>query len=238
MNQERSARESGSVAPGRARVSSRDDRHPPISRQMKQRPFRQAGRTHYAAVIGCDEVGRGALCGPVVVAAVWFDPACFDELELLDDSKRLTPRARERLDGTIRANASVSVVAVSAPLIDRRGIRRATLDAMSRAIRELGVSAPVRVDGLDTPPGLDLDVIPLVQGDRRVPQIAAASIVAKVTRDRILRSLAPRYPDFCWEQNMGYATEAHLDALRRLGPTPHHRRSFAAEAAFQTTLGL
>jgi ribonuclease HII len=205
---------------------------------MKQRPFRQSGRTHYPAVIGCDEVGRGALCGPVVVSAVWFDPAGFDELDSLDDSKRLTPLARRRLDRTIRGSAKVNVVAVSAPLIDRRGIRRATLEAMARAIRGLGVHAPVRVDGLDVPPGLELEVVPLVQGDRRVPQIAAASIVAKVTRDRILTSLAPRYPDFGWDQNMGYATEAHLAALRRLGPTPHHRRSFAAEEVFQITLGL
>jgi ribonuclease HII len=205
---------------------------------MKQRPFQQTGPTHHPAAIGCDEVGRGALCGPVVVSAVWFDPAEFVDLDLLDDSKRLTARARERLYVRIRAQAKVTVVAVSAPRIDRRGIRRATLEAMSRAISALGIQAPVLVDGLDVPPGLALEVTPLVQGDRRVPQIAAASIVAKVTRDRILTSLAPRYPDFGWDQNMGYATEAHLDALRRLGPTPHHRRSFAAEDAFQITLGL
>ena len=211
---------------------------PSDPRTMKQRPFRQSGRETYPAVIGCDEVGRGALCGPVVVSAVWFDPACFDALDLLDDSKRLTARARERLDRTIRAASVYSVVAVAASRIDRRGIRGATLEAMSRAIRALGIQAPVQVDGLDVPPDLTLEVTPLVQGDRRVPQIAAASIVAKVTRDRILRSLAPRYPEFGWDQNMGYATEAHLEALRRLGPTPHHRRSFAAEAAFQITLGL
>jgi ribonuclease HII len=205
---------------------------------MKQRPFQRSEERPYPAAIGCDEVGRGALCGPVVVCAVWFDPAEFAGLELLDDSKRLTARARERLHARIRAQARVRVVAVSAPRIDRRGIRRATLEAMSRAIRALGVHAPVLVDGLDVPPGLSLEVTPLVQGDRRVPQIAAASIVAKVTRDRILTSLAPRYPAFGWDQNMGYATEAHLDALRRLGPTPHHRRSFAAEDAFQITLGL
>jgi ribonuclease HII len=205
---------------------------------MRQRPFQQTGSTGYPPAIGCDEVGRGALCGPVVVSAVWFDPADFAELDLLDDSKRLTARARERLDVAIRARAAVSVVAVSAPRIDRRGIRRATLEAMSRAISALGIRAPVLVDGLDVPPGLSLEVTPLVQGDRRIPQIAAASIVAKVTRDRILTSLAPRYPDFGWDQNMGYATEAHLDALRRLGPTPHHRRSFAAEDAFQMTLGF
>ena len=135
-------------------VSSREGSPPsPSPEQMKQRPFGQPGRTSYPAVIGCDEVGRGALCGPVVVSAVWFDPACFDDLALLDDSKRLTARTRERLDRTIRACATVTVVAVAAPLIDRRGIRRATLEAMTRAIQELGVDAPVRVDGLDVPPG-------------------------------------------------------------------------------------
>src|SRR5687768_13789805 len=132
---------------------------------MKQRPFQQTGRNSYPAAIGCDEVGRGALCGPVVVSAVWFDPAELVNRELLDDSQRLTARPRERLDARIRAQAAVSVVAVSAPRIDRRGIRRATLEAMSRAIRALGVHAPVLVDGLDVPPGLSLEVTPLVQGD-------------------------------------------------------------------------
>jgi ribonuclease HII len=178
-------------------------------------------------VIGCDEVGRGALCGPVVVAAVWYDPVAFEALGRLDDTKRLTDRARERLARVICRKARVCLSAASARLIDRRGIRVATLDAMSRAIRRLAVDAPVWVDGLDIPPALPQGAHPLVQGDRRVPQIAAASIVAKVTRDRLLRDLARRYPDFGWDQNMGYGTEAHLEALRRLGPTPHHRRSFA-----------
>jgi ribonuclease HII len=194
---------------------------------MKRAPFRHHARSRYPAVIGCDEVGRGALCGPVVVAAVWFEPTAFEPLGRLDDSKRLTEKARERLARLIRGRARVCVSAASVSLIDRRGIRVATLDAMSRAIRRLDVSAPVWVDGLDIPPALSQEAHTLVQGDRRVPQIAAASIVAKVTRDRLLRDLARRYPDFGWEHNMGYGTEAHLEALRRLGPTPHHRRSFA-----------
>jgi ribonuclease HII len=194
---------------------------------VKRAPFRHKARSRYPAVVGCDEVGRGALCGPVVVAAVWFDPVAFEALGRLDDSKRLTERARERLARLIFRRAQVRLAAASAPLIDRRGIRVATLEAMSRAIRRLGVEAPVWVDGLDIPPALTVDAHPLVQGDRRVPQIAAASIVAKVTRDRLLRMLAPRYPDFGWDHNMGYGTEDHLEALRRLGPTPHHRRSFA-----------
>jgi ribonuclease HII len=205
---------------------------------MAPRPFERSDGSAFPPVIGCDEVGRGALCGPVVVSAVWFDPAGFEPLARLDDSKRLAAGEREALETLIRAGGRVQVAAVSAARIDRKGIRDATLEAMGRAVRGLGLDAPVRLDGLDIPPGLIGDVLAVVQGDRRVPQIAAASIVAKVIRDRILRSLAPRYPEFGWERNMGYATGAHLDALRRLGLTPHHRRSFAAQARLQTSLEI
>ena len=162
----------------------------------------------------------------MVVAAVWFDPPAFAGMGRLDDSKRLSPAAREALASAILRSARVAVYAAAAPLIDRRGIRSATLDAMAQAIKRLGMDAPVRVDGLDVPAGLDFEVQAVVQGARRIPQIAAASIMAKVVRDRLLRSLGRRYPQFGWEENMGYATEAHLEALRRLGPTAHHRRSF------------
>jgi ribonuclease HII len=144
----------------------------------------------------------------------------------LDDSTRHTARPRERLSAILLGGCKVSVAAATAALIDRRGIRTATLEAMVRAIEGHGLDAPVRVDGRDVPPGLPTDTVAVIQGDRLIPQIAAASIVAKVTRDRLLRCLAPRYPGFGWEQNKGYATEAHLQALRLLGPTPHHRRSF------------
>jgi ribonuclease HII len=205
---------------------------------MAPRPFERARGSAFPPVIGCDEVGRGALCGPVVVAAVWFDPAGFGPLARLDDSKRLAAGEREALAELVRKEGLVCVAAVSAARIDRRGIRDATLEAIRRAVLGLAIDAPVRVDGLDVPPGLPVDSIAVVQGDRRVPQIAAASIVAKVVRDRILCRLAPRYPEFGWERNMGYGTEAHLEALRALGLTPHHRRSFAAEARLQMSLGL
>lgn len=200
-------------------------------------PFK-SGAAKYPAVIGCDEVGRGALCGPVVVAAVWFDPAAIP-LKLLcelDDSKALTAKTRARLAVEIRQVARVGVAAASAAFIDRRGIRTMTLDSMRRAVLRLGMNAPVRVDGLDIPPGLPLPCEAIVKGDSLVPQIAAASIVAKVLRDGLMARLALRYPGYCWETNAGYGTRAHLAGLARLGPTPHHRFSFAPVA--QERLGF
>lgn len=194
-------------------------------------PFKsRAGK--YPAVIGCDEVGRGALCGPVVVAAVWFDPVAIPRklLRELDDSKALPPKTRARLAVEIRQTARVSVAAASAAFIDRRGIRTMTLDSMRRAVLRLGMNAPVRVDGLDVPPGLPLPCEAIVKGDAIVPQIAAASIVAKVLRDGLMARLALRYPGYCWETNAGYGTPEHLAGLARLGPTPHHRFSFAPVA--------
>lgn len=205
----------------------------PRRRAVRARPFDPAQAARWPAVIGCDEVGRGALCGPVVVAAAWFDPAAVSPALLggLDDSKKVTPRARDRLCAMIRAEARVALAAAAAPAIDRDGIRAATLDAMTRAVRRLGVAAPVRVDGRETPPGLGPDAAALVRGETAVPQIAAASIVAKVARDRLMARLAARHPAYAWAANVGYGTAAHLAALDAHGATRHHRRSFAPVAA-------
>lgn len=194
-----------------------------------ERPFRAERAADYPVVIGCDEVGRGALCGPVVAAAVWFDPAALpgDLLAGLDDSKKIAAPLRERLAHAILAHGQVAVAATSAAAIDRIGIRHATLDAMRRAIARLSRPSPVYVDGRDVPPGLACECTPLVRGDSLVPQIAASSIVAKVCRDRIMRTLALRHASYRWESNSGYGTADHLDALRRLGATAHHRRTFA-----------
>jgi ribonuclease HII len=190
------------------------------------RPFDPSRATTYPPAIGCDEVGRGALCGPVVVAAVWFDPAAIppDLLAALDDSKRLPEPERERLAPLIRAEARVAVSAGSRALIDRINIRAATLDAMARAVARLGIAAPVLVDGRDALPGLPGRAV--VAGDRLVPQIAAASIVAKVFRDTLMRRLALRHPGYGWERNVGYGTAVHRAGLTSLGRTPHHRLSF------------
>lgn len=197
----------------------------PVARATA-RPFDPARAAAYPPAIGCDEVGRGALCGPVVVAAVWFDPAAIppDLLAALDDSKRLPELERERLAPLIRAEARVAVSAGSRALIDRINIRAATLDAMARAVARLGIAAPVLVDGRDALPGLPGRAV--VGGDRLVPQIAAASIVAKAFRDTLMRRLALRHPGYGWERNVGYGTALHRAGLTSLGRSPHHRLSF------------
>jgi ribonuclease HII len=193
----------------------------------------------FPVVIGCDEAGRGALCGPVVVAAVWFDPAAIPRrlLGALDDSKKLAPRVRDDLAAEIRRVARVAVAAGSAARIDGHGIRTVTLECMRRAVLRLGIDGPVRFDGLDVPPGLDLPCEAVVRGDSLVPQIAAGSIIAKTTRDAIMALLARRHDGFRWDRNAGYGTADHLDALARIGPTRHHRHSFRPVAQARLPLG-
>jgi ribonuclease HII len=180
-------------------------------------------------VAGCDEAGRGPLAGPVVAAAVILDP---DRIPRgIDDSKRLTAEAREELFAKICATAQVSVAIASRARIDRDNILRASLWALKRAVVTLP-EAPrhVFVDGrdrLDTP----CDCEAVIGGDGLVLSIAAASIVAKVTRDRLMCALAQDCPGYGFEQHKGYAVPEHLEALNRLGPTVHHRSFFAPVAA-------
>ncbi|BBO14425.1 ribonuclease HII [Bradyrhizobium sp. TM102] len=180
-------------------------------------------------VAGCDEAGRGPLAGPVVAAAVILDP---DRIPRgIDDSKRLTAEEREKLFDKICATAQVSVAVASPSRIDRDNILRASLWALKRAVVALP-EAPrhVFVDGrdrLDTP----CDCEAVIGGDGIVLSIAAASIIAKVTRDRLMCALAQDCPGYGFEQHKGYAVPEHLDALDRLGPSVHHRRFFAPVAA-------
>ena len=192
------------------------------------RPFARRRASLFEAVIGCDEVGRGALCGPVVVAAVWFDPEALPKgmLGRLDDSKRIDPHEREQLFPIIARVARVGFAARSARCIDIVNIRQATLAAMRQAVTRLAIDAPVRIDGIDVPPGLPGDAKAVIKGDGKVPQIAAASIMAKVLRDRLMARLGQRYAEYCWHANAGYGTGAHRDAIVRFGPTRHHRRTF------------
>jgi len=178
-------------------------------------------------VAGVDEVGRGPLAGPVVAAAVIFPEGCW--IPGVDDSKRLT--AEQRLGAVERITASCvayGVGAASAREIDGLNIRRATALAMSRAIARLPVPADhLLVDGLPVPElGLDAHTA-IVRGDGCVHCIGAASILAKVTRDRLMERLARRYPAYGWERNKGYGTAEHLAALASFGATRHHRHSFA-----------
>ena len=185
-------------------------------------------------VCGIDEAGRGPLAGPVVAAAVVLDPRRFPKTlrDRLDDSKVLTIEEREACYRALRrcldrGAARIGVGAASVPEIDRINILRAALLAMTRAVADLGVRPDTALVDGDIAPPLPCAIETVVKGDGLSFSIAAASVVAKVTRDRIMRSLAPRYPGYGWETNVGYATQEHGEAIRQLGVTRHHRRSFA-----------
>lgn len=182
----------------------------------------QRGFLHVA---GVDEVGRGPLCGPVTAAAVILDPARIPDG--LRDSKALSERARLRIADEIRATAIVSVAHASVEEIDEINILHASMLAMRRAIEGLS-TAPgfVLVDGNRIPKDLLCPAEPVVKGDAKVFSIAAASIIAKIERDAIMVDLAQQFPGYGWEQNAGYPTKLHLDALQSLGVTAAHRRSF------------
>jgi len=180
-------------------------------------------------VAGCDEAGRGPLAGPVVAAAVILDPARVPRG--LDDSKKLDPETRERLYARICASAEVAVAVAPPARIDRDNILRASLWALARAVAALPVRPRlVFVDGRDRIEAC-CECQAVIGGDGIVASIAAASIVAKVTRDRLMTRLGALYPDYGFERHKGYSVPEHFRALNRLGPTVHHRRSFAPVAA-------
>jgi ribonuclease HII len=180
-------------------------------------------------VAGCDEAGRGPLAGPVVAAAVVLDPKRIPRG--IDDSKRLTPERREELFEEICATASFAVAFGSPARIDRDNILRASLWALTRAVQALPeMPKKVFVDGrdrLDT----ECDCEAVIGGDGLIVSVAAASIIAKVTRDRLMCALAQDCPGYGFESHKGYSVPEHLEALDRLGPTVHHRRLFAPVVA-------
>ena len=188
--------------------------------------FESAARARgHLRIAGVDEVGRGPLAGPVTAAAVVLDPGRIPAG--LNDSKKLTGRARQRLHDEIIAVAEVSIAHASVAEIDALNILRASHLAMERALA--GLSAPpdyALIDGNMIPRGLTLPAEAVIKGDGRSASIAAASIVAKIRRDCVMLSLAQQHPGYGWETNMGYGSKSHMAALRNLGPTPHHRRSF------------
>lgn len=176
-------------------------------------------------IAGVDEVGRGPLCGPVTAAAVILDPARLPEG--LADSKTLSAARREVACAAILAMAQVSVAHATVEEIDRLNILQASHLAMERAVAGLAVMPDhVLVDGNRLPKNLPCRAEAVVKGDARSLSIAAASIVAKVVRDRLMVDLAQQHPGYGWERNAGYPTKDHLQALLNLGVTPHHRRSF------------
>ena len=176
-------------------------------------------------VAGVDEAGRGPLAGPVVAAAVILSPASIPEG--LNDSKKLPRQKREDLFVQISETAAVGLGQASVQEIDALNILEAAMLAMRRAVKALGVTPDgCLVDGR-TDPGLGLPTRCLIRGDGTSLSIAAASIIAKVTRDRIMAELAKEFPAYGWEKNAGYGVPRHLSALEKKGPSPHHRQTFA-----------
>ena len=194
------------------------DRWKPIERELR--------KTRGPLIAGIDEVGRGPLAGPVVACAVIMPPDV-RAIPGVDDSKQLRAAERDRLAAKIRERAvAFGIGAASVRVIDRVNIYHATVIAMQRAIARLGMTPHhVLVDGKPIRT-LGVEHTAIVGGDDACYTIACASILAKVTRDRIMHALAPRYPNYLWERNVGYCTLLHLEKLAEHGATPHHRRSF------------
>jgi ribonuclease HII len=179
----------------------------------------------FLRIAGVDEVGRGPLAGPVTAAAVVLDLAAVPPG--LNDSKKLSPRARSALDADLHRMAEISIAHASVAEIDELNILRASHLAMLRAVAGLSPAPDyLLIDGHLLPRGLAFPAEAVIKGDARSVSIAAASIVAKTARDRIMVDLAQQHPGYGWETNAGYPSKSHREALRNLGVTPHHRRSF------------
>ncbi len=194
-------------------------------------------RRGFRFVAGVDEAGRGSLAGPVAAAAVVLFPG--KTPAGIDDSKKLSAKMRQELARAIKRMAWVSVAIVGVDAIARLNILHATMLAMQKALERLPtLPHHALIDGNRIPPDLTMPATAVVKGDTISLSIAAASIVAKVERDCIMRDLGDAYPNYGWRRNAGYATAEHLAALQRFGPTPHHRQGFAPvrDAAAQLLL--
>lgn len=203
-----------------------------LEQDLEEELRRSGGGPGNPRVIGLDEAGRGPWAGPVVAAAVWLSPADLPKALVggLDDSKKLTANARDQLFDELQAlgaeRAAIGEGRASVEEIDRLNILQASLLAMQRAATALTVSADAAlVDGRQIP-ALACPARPVIKGDGRSLSIAAASIIAKVSRDRSMAALAAAHPGYGWERNQGYGTAEHRAGIARLGITPHHRRSF------------
>lgn len=176
-------------------------------------------------IAGVDEVGRGPIAGPVTAAAVILDPQAIPEG--LNDSKKLTARRRDALERALWDSAEVSIAHASVEEIDEINILRASHLAMERAVAALDPPPDfLLIDGNMIPRGLAIPARAVVKGDAISVSISAASIMAKTCRDRLMVDLAQQHPGYGWETNAGYPSKSHKEALRNLGVTPHHRRSF------------
>lgn len=187
---------------------------------------RKARKRGYRLIVGVDEVGRGPLAGPVVACALILPPEC--RIRGLNDSKRLSPKKREKLYPVIKEKAlAIGLGRVGEKKIDEINILKATHLAMKRAISHLGVEPDLLlVDGFEIP-GVKIPQKAIVRGDEMSASIAAASIIAKVTRDRLMVKYHKRHPEYGFHRHKGYGTEGHIRALKKNGPSRIHRRTFS-----------
>lgn len=188
-------------------------------------------------IAGVDEAGRGACAGPLVVAAIILEDPFAPEFELLRDSKELSESKRELLyDVVVNAAMAMCVIEISPAVVDERGVHAANIEGMRRSIQGLSVTPKyVLTDGYGIP-GLGFPTLGVWKGDQVVHTISAASIIAKVTRDRIMREMDIKYPDYGFAQHKGYGTAAHSRALKEKGPCEIHRHSFSNVAAVINTV--
>ncbi len=178
-----------------------------------------------AYICGIDEAGRGPLAGPVVAGAVILPKDC--GILYINDSKKLSPARREELYQVIMDQAvAVGIGQISPQRIDEINILQATYEAMRQAIGSLSVTPEILLNDAVTIPGVEIPQVPIIKGDAKSISIGAASIIAKVTRDRLMVDYDRQYPGYGFAENKGYGSAAHIEALKRLGPTPIHRRSF------------
>ena len=177
-------------------------------------------------IAGVDEVGRGSLIGPVYAAAVILNNSI--NKGLLKDSKSLTKTKREILSKYIKKNSAWAVGKASVKEIEKINILQASLLAMKRAIKKLKKKPTITlIDGNKLPEIKNYNLRSIIKGDQKIPSISAASIIAKVTRDRMITNLAKKFKGYYWDQNYGYGTKQHLKAIKNLGITPHHRKTFS-----------
>lgn len=180
---------------------------------------------HLGYICGIDEVGRGPFAGPVVVGAVILPPDC--EILYVNDSKQLSEKMREQLYDEIMEKAvSVAVGYASPQRIDEINILQATYEAMREAVSKLDVTPQILLNDAVTIPQITIPQVPIIKGDAKSISIAAASIVAKVTRDRLMREYDKIMPEYGFASNKGYGSKEHIEAIKKYGPTPIHRRSF------------
>lgn len=207
------------------RAQAKIDAYEKEQNRLEQMLFYEREYSAYGAICGIDEVGRGPLAGPVVAGAVILPKDC--KIPYLNDSKKLSPKLREQLYDEILAKAvAYGIAFVSHERIDEVNILNATYEAMEEAIEKCAVKPDILLNDAVTIPGITIKQVPIVKGDAKSASIAAASVIAKVERDRYMVKMDQVYPGYNFAGNKGYGTKDHTDALKKLGPCQIHRRSF------------